>query len=493
MRKLLYFALSLFLTGCGAPLTQTVWVPIDASQGPYFSQVNAQCNLYARNVAAGINMPSMAGPNAGNTAMQALLGGLFIAVSADDAYNECMYAAGWQLQTRYTTAGLSNEYYKKALTLFNSKQWPQLEELAKTWIAAQPSNPTAYSFYANALIGQAKYTNALTSIDKAISLGSKDPSVYGNRGIVNRALKKQEQAIGDFDQCLAINPSTSFCKSLGNRSRAEFGFELSQRREYAKAIEIMSPAVDAGDQVAQLNTGVALSIISQPSDVPAQKKVRDLFESAAKQGNAAAQYNLFLVYSVGRSGVPVDKELAIKFLEQSANQNWPNGQYFLALQYLPNGLKPEDKSQAKIWLERAVANKESTPDQVNRAKAALAKLGPRADPYWIQATNTNCKLWNPNPLPDEKVEWNGSCVNGMADGSGSAKWIFSGGSYSLVKAQFKEGRRIDGPAENTDTRTGFITKGTFVNGKLDGPVERINIQSGAVTRGNMIDGKFAPN
>jgi|GEM_PF-5814555 len=493
MRNLVYYSLSALLVGCATPLTQNVWVPIDPSQRPYFSQVNAQCNIYAQNVAAGVEIPYARTSNAGNALAQGLIGALTVAATQSDAYNQCMYAAGWQLQQQLTPAGVSSQYSQRAKQLSDTSDWKNLESLAREWIRAQPKNYVAYAFYANSFLGQRNYSAALIHIDQSINLGNKHFSIYLNRGIANEQLKNRDDAWSDYSQCLSLDSQNVICSAGLTRMQVAIGGTYLAQNDIQNAIKYLEPAAEKGNAVAQVNLGVALSRLKTPVEKDTLVRMIDLYKKSSDQGNIYAKNNLAFLYINGGPGLDKNIERGLSLLEQAAQGGHPDAQYWYGAQFLPNGRKPEDKDQAKVWFERAIANKQSTPDQVNRAKAALVRLGPRADPYWIQATNTNCKLWNSNPLPDEKVEWNGSCVNGMADGSGSAKWIFSGGSYSLVKAQFKEGRRIDGPAENTDTRTGFITKGTFVNGKLDGPVERINIQSGAVTRGNMIDGKFVPN
>ena len=109
MRNLVYSSLSAILVGCATPLTQNVWVPIDPSQRPYFSQVNAQCNSYAQNVAAGVELPYARTSNAGNALAQGQIGALTVAATQSDAYNQCMYAAGWQLQQQLTPAGVSSQ------------------------------------------------------------------------------------------------------------------------------------------------------------------------------------------------------------------------------------------------------------------------------------------------------------------------------------------------------------------------------------------------
>ena len=45
---------------------------------------------------------------------------------------------------------------------------------------------------------------------------------------------------------------------------------------------------------------------------------------------------------------------------------------------------------------------------------------------WIADTKTGCKVFNFNPLPNEKIEYVGRCVDGYADGLGVLTWYKDG-------------------------------------------------------------------
>jgi tetratricopeptide (TPR) repeat protein len=492
VRNIFSLTLIISLVGCAAPLTQTVWVPIDSGQRPYFSQINAQCNIYAQNVAAGINMPSTPSTNKGNAAAQAFLGGLYIALSRDDAYNECMYAAGWQLQTQLTAAGVSNNYYQKALNFFKNKQWSDLEALTYQWTTAQPNNSTAYAFRANAYLGVGEYQLALTNLDKSISLGSKDAAVYANRGLVKQSLKRFGEAFDDFNQCLSIDRSNQGCIKGLVLAQLALGREYLKRNDIQSAIKYLEPASDAGNSEAQNDLAVALLKLKNPPDKAVLDRAMTLYKNAANQGNIYAKYNLGSWYLNGNSSLEKNVDQGLSLWEAAARGGHPEAQFWYAMQFAPWGKKPSDQVEQKMWLELAVNNKQSTPDQINRAKAALSRLEPPPTPKWINAINTNCRIWNSRPLPDEKVEWNGACVNGVATGFGTAKWILPGGSYQAVTGTYQDGKRADGAGETIDTRYNQKITGTIVNGKWNGPAQRTNLQTGAVTKGTMIDSQFTP-
>jgi hypothetical protein len=49
---------------------------------------------------------------------------------------------------------------------------------------------------------------------------------------------------------------------------------------------------------------------------------------------------------------------------------------------------------------------------------AVAQTGDTTAPGWIIATNQRCKIWNPEPKPNESVTWSGPCKDGLASGKG---------------------------------------------------------------------------
>lgn len=41
---------------------------------------------------------------------------------------------------------------------------------------------------------------------------------------------------------------------------------------------------------------------------------------------------------------------------------------------------------------------------------------------WLVSTDSGCKIYNPEPQPDESVTWSGDCVDGYAHGYGKLQW-----------------------------------------------------------------------
>jgi hypothetical protein len=94
------------------------------------------------------------------------------------------------------------------------------------------------------------------------------------------------------------------------------------------------------------------------------------------------------------------------------------------------------------------------------AQAAAQTDNPKdkpATPDWITTTNKPCKVWNPNPEPNESVTWTGPCKDGYANGKGILFWTENGkpdveynGEYANGKRNghgvmiFPDGKRIEG-------------------------------------------------
>jgi hypothetical protein len=64
-----------------------------------------------------------------------------------------------------------------------------------------------------------------------------------------------------------------------------------------------------------------------------------------------------------------------------------------------------------------------------------------ASPDWITATNQNCKIWNPEPQPNESVTWSGGCKDGLASGKGVLRWTEDGKPDAVFEGEYANGKR----------------------------------------------------
>jgi hypothetical protein len=85
-------------------------------------------------------------------------------------------------------------------------------------------------------------------------------------------------------------------------------------------------------------------------------------------------------------------------------------------------------------------------------------------PDWITTANQACKVWNPQPQPDQSVTWSGACVDGFASGKGILRWMENGAFDIQFDGEYKDGKR-NGPGVVT-TSDGFSVKGVWMDDNL---------------------------
>jgi hypothetical protein len=98
---------------------------------------------------------------------------------------------------------------------------------------------------------------------------------------------------------------------------------------------------------------------------------------------------------------------------------------------------------------------------------AKAQTDHPSAPGWIMTTNKPCKVWNPEPQPNESVTWSGPCKDGLASGKGILFWTENGnpdvefdGAYANGKRNghgvmiSPDGTRIEGEWLNDELLTG---------------------------------------
>ncbi len=81
------------------------------------------------------------------------------------------------------------------------------------------------------------------------------------------------------------------------------------------------------------------------------EKALKLYEKAARQGFAKAQYYCGFMYLKGR-GTRRNYEKALELVEKSALQNYPHGQYLLAQMYLSGEGVEKNEQLGNEWMEK---------------------------------------------------------------------------------------------------------------------------------------------
>ena len=72
---------------------------------------------------------------------------------------------------------------------------------------------------------------------------------------------------------------------------------------------------------------------------------------------------------------------------------------------------------------------------------AMAQKDNPTPPDWITTTNKPCKVWNPEPQPNESVTWSGPCKDGFASGQGILRWTENGKPDVEFDGEYANGKR----------------------------------------------------
>ena len=79
---------------------------------------------------------------------------------------------------------------------------------------------------------------------------------------------------------------------------------------------------------------------------------------------------------------------------------------------------------------------------------------------------SGCKVWDPNPAPNETSSWTGACVDGYLSGQGRQEWIVAGQPSGTSEGEFVKGK-LEGKGVRTFSN-GTRYEGDFVDGELSG-------------------------
>jgi hypothetical protein len=144
------------------------------------------------------------------------------------------------------------------------------------------------------------------------------------------------------------------------------GKDAYDQGDYATAFKEMRPLAEQGDAAAQFNLGI---LYDNGYGVPQddQEAVR-WWRLAAGQGNAAAQFNLGVMYEQGQ-GVPQDVAEAVRWYRLAAVQGHATAQFNLGILYGKGQGVLQDYIQAHMWASLAAAQNQ---ERATKLRAALA-------------------------------------------------------------------------------------------------------------------------
>lgn len=140
------------------------------------------------------------------------------------------------------------------------------------------------------------------------------------------------------------------------------------RGDYATALREFQPLAEQGDAAAQFNIGVMYYI---GQGVP-QNYAQALkwYRMAANQGDATAQFNIGLMYAKSQ-GVPQNYAQALIWYRMAADQGDASAQLNLALMYAKGRGVPQNYVRAYSWSSLAAAQGNIPATKVRNLVASL--------------------------------------------------------------------------------------------------------------------------
>src|SRR5919106_1454360 len=119
----------------------------------------------------------------------------------------------------------------------------------------------------------------------------------------------------------------------------EDAIAAARKGDYATALHLFRPLAGQGNAVAQYNLGMMYSL---GRGVPRDYAVAvSWYLKAADQGDASAQYNLGVMYSIGQ-GVRPDPVAAVSWYRKAAEQGHAGAQSNLGVMYQRGQGVPQD-------------------------------------------------------------------------------------------------------------------------------------------------------
>jgi TPR repeat protein len=161
-----------------------------------------------------------------------------------------------------------------------------------------------------------------------------------------------------------------------------------ERGDYATALRLWRPLADQGDAAAQFNLGV---MYASGRGIPQNyAEALKWFRLAAAQGSAGAQFFLGNMYLSGQ-GVPESYAEAVKWYRLAADQGNATAQVFLGNMYAYGQGVPQDHVRAHMWFNLSAAH----GGQV--AAEARDNIARRMTPAQIAEAQKLAREWRPAP------------------------------------------------------------------------------------------------
>lgn len=192
----------------------------------------------------------------------------------------------------------------------------------------------------------------------------------------------------DFSRLAALGLSL-VCLTTPAWADFKAGEKAYQRNDYGAALHEWQPLAKQGQAAAQYQLGL---LYANGQGVPKDDaQARQWYEKAANQGHALAQVNLASLCDYGRGGSQ-DFRMAVRWYLRAANQGNDLAQQRLGLLYERGDGVPKDFVQAYMWYKLGTA-KGVTPGAIRRDD-----LASRMTSDQLAAAKKLAREWQPKPL-----------------------------------------------------------------------------------------------
>jgi TPR repeat protein len=211
------------------------------------------------------------------------------------------------------------------------------------------------------------------------------------------------------------------------------GLTAAQSGDFATALREWKPLAKQGNASAQFNLGIMYDIgRGVPQD---DKTAVKWYKLSAKQGFFPAQTSLGVMYSNGR-GVPKDYKTALNWYRLAAKQGYAGAQYYLGVMYANGQGVPQDYPAAVKWwtLSAKKGNggaQKKLGDMYEKGKGVLQDY-PAAVKWWTLASQSRFLLKN----------WEQTKIHARGKNGGQMHNSLLS-SINLLSAQYKLGVMYD--------------------------------------------------
>jgi Tfp pilus assembly protein PilF len=101
----------------------------------------------------------------------------------------------------------ANHTFQQAIAALNARQFADAERLFRRVLRSQPNHAGALNLLTVVLMNKGRFSEAETFIARAVALGGASDVSHYNYGLILKQLNRPAEALQQFSQAAAINPT----------------------------------------------------------------------------------------------------------------------------------------------------------------------------------------------------------------------------------------------------------------------------------------------